>query len=122
MTDVLTELRQALADYTPEPHRELHCGGAIRAWLMHRFGAGQSVATPWATGLIPLAGVPVIVSQDMADGAWELREEGEVVLSGQVGAGCHVFYIPETDRFMTIAMVDPAGAPLPVDVQDEAGL
>lgn len=71
-----------LAVTWPEPKlRELHCHPRVTAHLL----AVSSEAEPGPPGAVgSLTGIPVIEHGDMPPGAWELRENGEVVSSGRL--------------------------------------
>lgn len=60
---------------------ELHCHPDVANWLM----LTTREAKPEFPGQIgSLTGIPVVDEPEFADGAWELRRDGEIIKSGHV--------------------------------------
>ena len=65
--------------------QELHCHPRVTEHLRAISNAAPEPEFPLMTGSIgSLAGMPVIEHDDMEPGAWELREDGEIVGSGRL--------------------------------------
>lgn len=75
------EWAQMLADAPKPKLRALHCHPRVAEHL-HAISVEAKPEFPGAIG--SLTGVPVIEHDDMQPGAWELREDGQVVSSGRL--------------------------------------
>lgn len=84
MANELKTLAELLGNREPLKLRELHCHPGVANWLML---TSKPAPEPdfLLTGRIgALTGIPVFEEPEFEDGAWELREDGEVVKSGHV--------------------------------------
>lgn len=74
----------------------LHVGTAIHAWLHHRYAQPADSRDPYESGaLLPLGAIPLIENAELHHGRWEIRTDGEVISSGQVGPDdAIVAYVP----------------------------
>jgi hypothetical protein len=76
--DAMYDLMRSI---TPQPKRELRCGRT--AWDVLRSFAKTDNLGP----LDPLAGIPIYIDPDMADGQWRLLADGEVFSEGDMTPG-----------------------------------
>jgi hypothetical protein len=71
-----------MRDITPLPKRELRCGRT--AWDVLRSNGDPSARR---SPLDAFMGIPVHIDPDLADGAWKILEDGEVVTEGDMTPG-----------------------------------
>ena len=101
---ILDVMAGLLADLPAPVRRELHVAEPVWRFLRHTYAKATSPA-PFDA----MAASPIVVDDDLTGGQWQIRENGEVVKSGDMAP------IPEGMPEGTVVMYSPTTGWVAID-------
>ena len=72
-----------MAEYPAPVRRELRCHPHVARWLGFTLREARP-EVPFTGAIGSLSGIPVFEAEDFEPGAWELREDGDIKVSGHI--------------------------------------